>query len=116
LIVGGVCALLGNAILIGFDFLHIHYAVSATVGFVVTLLVAYALHTKWTFEAERSFARLLRYGAAMAINLPLSMALLFMLVDVSALKMVIAAPLATILQTAFNYVVTARLMSPIPSR
>jgi hypothetical protein len=52
------------------------------------------------------------YGAAMALNLPLSIALLFMLISLAGLPMTIAAPAATILLTAFNYLIAATLMRP----
>ena len=110
LVVGGALALLSNVILIVFDRLGIHYVVSCLVAFVITLILAYGLHTHWTFGAERSLGGLLRYGAAMALNLPLSMALLFVLVSLGGLKMALAAPAATVILTAFNYVVAATLM------
>ena len=81
-------------------------------AFVVTLILAYGLHTHWTFGAERSVRGLLRYGAGMALNLPISMALLFVLVTLGGVTMPFAAPTATILLTAFNYVVAATLMRP----
>ena len=116
LVVGAALALLSNAILIVFDRLGIHYAVSCLVAFVITLVLAYGLHTHWTFGAERSLPGLLRYGAAMALNLPVSMALLFLLVTLGGVAMPIAAPAATILLTAFNYIATATLMRPRAQR
>ena len=110
LVVGAALALLSNAMLIAFDRFRVHYAVSCTIAFVVTLMLAYGLHTHWTFGAERSVGGLLRYGAAMALNLPVSIALLFMLVTLGGLTMPFAAPAATILLTAFNYIIAATLM------
>lgn len=110
LVVGGGLALLSNAILIGFDRLGIHYAISCVVAFLTTLLIAYGLHTHWTFGGERSLGGLLAYGAAMALNLPVSLVLLFMLISVAGVTMTVAAPVATVMLTAFNYLVAARLM------
>lgn len=112
LVVGGFCALLGNAILIVFDRVGINYVVSCLVSFVATVLIAYGFHTHWTFGSQRSLEGLLRYGAAMAINLPVALGLLFLLVSVAGLQMAIAAPALTIIQTAFNYLVAATLMRP----
>lgn len=112
LLVGAVCALLANFILISFDYVGIHYIISSAVAFAMTVLLAYALHTRWTFGAERSFVGLLRYGAAMSLNFPLSVLLLFVLISLAGLKMAIAAPVATVLQTAFNYLATTALMRP----
>ena len=112
LVVGGTSALLSNAILIGFDHLGLHYVVSCVVAFVVTLILAYGLHTHWTFGSERSLGGLMRYGSAMALNLPLSVALLFLLISLGGLTMVVAAPAATVILAAFNYLVAAALMKP----
>ena len=112
LVVGALCALLGNAILIVFDHLGIHYVVSCLVAFVITVVIAYGLHTHWTFGADRSLGGLFRYGAAMTVNLPLSIGLLFVLVTLGGLKMEFAAPATTVLQTAFNYLVASTLIRP----
>ena len=110
LVVGGALALLSNAILIAFDSIGIHYVVSCVVAFVITLVLAYGLHSRWTFGVEGNLGGLLRYGAAMALNLPMSVALLFLLVSLGHLTMAVAAPVATIILTAFNYLVAATLM------
>ena len=114
LVVGGGLALLSNAILIVFDQFGIHYIVSCVVAFVITLILAYGLHTHWTFDAKRSLSGLLRYGAAMALNLPLSVALLFVLVSLAGLTMAVAAPLATIALTVLNYLIAATLLRSRP--
>jgi putative flippase GtrA len=116
LIVGALCALIANGILIGFDHLGIHYVISVIVASAITLVLAYELHTQWTFGGTRSPGGLARYAAAMALNVPISIALLFVLVTLGGLKMVFAAPAATVIQTAFNYVVAATLMRPRQDR
>jgi putative flippase GtrA len=110
LVVGGALALLSNAILIVFDHFGIGYVVSCVVAFAITLILAYGLHTHWTFGTERSLRGLLRYGAAMALNLPVSVALLFFLVSLGRLSMTVAAPAATITLTVFNYLIAATLL------
>jgi putative flippase GtrA len=112
LVVGGASALLSNTILIAFDQLGIHYVVSCAASFGITLIMAYGLHTQWTFSAERSLGGLMRYGAAMALNLPLSVAMLFALISLGGLKMAVAAPAATIMLTVFNYIAAATVMRP----
>lgn len=112
LVVGAACALLANGILIGFDQFGIPYVVSSVAAFAITLVLAYALHTRWTFGAERSVGGLMGYGAAMALNLPISIALLFLFISVLGLEMAVAAPLATVFQTGINYLVAALLIRP----
>jgi hypothetical protein len=55
---------------------------------------------------------LLRYGTAMALNLPISLALLFVLISIVGLSMAVAAPAATVMLTVFNYAIAAALMRP----
>jgi putative flippase GtrA len=105
---------LSNAILIAFDHFGIHYVVSCVVAFGFTLILAYGMHTRWTFGAARSLIGLLRYGAAMALNLPVSVALFFVLVTLCGLPMVVAAPTATVILTLFNYLAAATLIGTRP--
>ncbi|MBX9925438.1 MAG: GtrA family protein [Hyphomicrobiaceae bacterium] len=103
LIVGLACALLHNAILIGLDRLAVHYIVSSAVSFVACVAVGYLLHTRYTFSVAAGLASLWRYTVAMAANLPLSIGLLFAMVDVLSIPVVVAAPATTILMFAWNY-------------
>jgi putative flippase GtrA len=103
-IVGLVCALAHNAILIGLDRWHIHYAISCVVSYVVVVLVGYALHVRFTFSERASVASFWRYALSMAANYPLMLALLFVMCDVAGLPVEIAAPAATVLMFGWNYV------------
>ena len=106
-IVAASCALLHNAIIIGMDWLGIHYVVASFVSFVVVASVGYLLHCAFTFDAERSPASFGRYLAAMALNLPLSIVLLFLFHDLCGLAMVIASPAATVALFVVNYFLSA---------
>jgi len=103
--VGLVCALLHNAIMIGGDWLGLHYVVSTFVSFAIVVLLGYGLHSSWTFPgAQRGAMSFARYTFTMALNLPLSLAGMFVLVDLAGLGVPIAAPAVTVMLAAFNFV------------
>ena len=103
--VGLVCAVTHNAIMIGGDWAGLHYVVSSFISFAVVVMLGFWLHSGWTFpDAQRSRVSFARYAGTIALNLPLSIALMFVFVDLAHLPVVIAAPLVTVLLAAFNFV------------
>ncbi|MDZ4843285.1 MAG: GtrA family protein [Hyphomicrobium aestuarii] len=111
-IVGLVCAVLHNAIMIGLDHVGVHYVAASLVSFVACVAVGYGLHTSYTFSVTPGLASLWRYTLAMAANLPLSLAILFVMVDVLAWPVAIAAPVATVLLFALNYIASRWALIP----
>lgn len=103
--VGLGCALLHNAIMIGGDWLGLHYVVSSVISFAVVTSAGYWLHSEWTFPGVRrggvSFAR---YVVTIAANLPLSIAGMFVFVDLAGLSVLVAAPVVTVLLAAYNFI------------
>jgi len=103
--VGLACAATHNAIMIGGDWAGLHYVVSSLISFAVVVMLGFWLHSGWTFPgAQRSRMSFARYAGTMALNLPLSIALMFVFVDLAHLAVAIAAPLVTVLLAAFNFV------------
>jgi putative flippase GtrA len=103
--VGLLCALLHNAIMIGGDRLGVHYVAASLVSFAIVVLVGYLLHSAWTFPgAQRGGMPFARYTLTMALNLPLSLAGMFVLVDLAGLGVPLAAPAVTVMLAAFNFV------------
>jgi len=105
--VGLICAVLHNAVMIGCDFAGIHYVVSSLISYGLVVVCGFALHCYVTFEQRPSRKSFLRYAAAMATNYPASIVLMFLFCDLAGLSVPVAAPLATILLFAWNYL-TAR--------
>lgn len=102
--VGLTCALLHNAIMIGGDWLGLHYVASSLVSFALVTSFGYWLHSVWTFpRAERGRTPFARYVLTMSANLPLSIAGMFVFVDLAGLPVAAAAPLVTVLLAAFNF-------------
>ena len=103
--VGLLCALLHNAIMIGADWLGLHYVASSFLSFAIVVPVGYWLHSSWTFPgAQRGAMPFARYSITMALNLPLSIAGMYMLVDLVGLGVPLAAPAVTVMLAAFNLV------------
>lgn len=87
------------------DRLGLHYVASSFVSFAIMVLVGYLLHSIWTFPgAQRGVMSFVRYTLTMALNLPLSIAGMFLLVDLAGLGVPIAAPAVTVMLAAFNFV------------
>lgn len=103
--VGLGCALLHNAIMIGGDWLGAHYVVSSIVSFVVVTSLGYWLHSLWTFPGvTRGGVPFARYVLTIAANLPLSIAGMFVFVDLARLSVALAAPVVTVLLAAYNFI------------
>jgi len=102
--VGFACALLHNAVMIAGDFAGWHYAASSVVSLVVVTVFGYQVHSRWTFPgAERSRSSFLRYAVTVSANFPLSLAGLYVFVDLLGVSTPIAAPVVTVLLLAFNF-------------
>jgi putative flippase GtrA len=103
--VGLGCALLHNAIMIGGDWLGLHYVPSSIISFAVVTSLGYWLHSVWTFPGvRRGGIPFARYVLTIAANLPLSIAGMFVLVDLARLGVVVAAPLVTVLLAGYNFI------------
>ena len=102
-VVGLTCALLHNAIMIGCDWIGIHYVVSSLISYGVVVVVGFALHSYFTFEQTPSVKSFLRYAVSMAANYPASVALMFVFCDAARLPVSVAAPFATVILFAWNF-------------
>jgi len=102
--VGLACAILHNVVMIAGDLAGWHYVASSFVSLVVVTVFGYLLHSRWTFPgAERSRTSFVRYAVTVSANLPLSLAGLYVLVDLFGLPVPIAAPVVTVVLFAFNF-------------
>lgn len=102
-LIAALCALLHIAVLIAGETAGLHYALSTVISFIVCVLVGYDLHVRYTFAMERSGPGLWRYAFAMTVNLPASLTATWLLRDLLALPMTVAAPAGTLALTAANY-------------
>ena len=85
-VVGLICAIVHNAIMIGGDYAGLHYALSLLISFLFVVAIGYRLHSGWTFRsAERSRATFTRYVVIASANLPSSLAGMFVFVNLIGL-------------------------------
>ena len=102
--VGFACAILHYLVMVAGDLAGLHYAVSSLISLVVVTIFGYQLHSRWTFPgSERSRTSFVRYAVTVSANLPLSLAGMFVLVDILGLSVPVAVPVVTILLFAFNF-------------
>jgi putative flippase GtrA len=87
------------------DRLGLHYVASSFISFAIVVTFGYWLHSAWTFPgAQRGPTPFARYALTASANLPLSIAGMFMFVDLGGLSVPIAALLVTGLLALFNFV------------
>ena len=103
IIVGALCAVIHNFIVIGSSFFGIHYVVSTLISYFVVVIIGFFSHTYFTFSQTMTVPSFLRYASAMVMNYPLSILAMFLLVNVAGLSVPIASPLATVILMAWNY-------------
>lgn len=104
ILVGAFCAGLHNAVVIAADAVGVHYVGGNVLSYVVVCVAGYLLHTRFTYRETPGGATFLRYAAAMAWNYPLTVALMYLQVDVLSLPVTVASPTATVILIAWNYV------------
>ena len=102
-LVGLLCAVTHNLIVIGGHDFGIHYVVSTLMSYVVVVLLGYFLHTFFTFSQPLSLVAFGRYSGAMVMNYPLSVMTMFLLVDIAKLGYPLASPISTVMLMGWNY-------------
>lgn len=104
LAVGLTCALVHNAIMIVGDWIGLHYAVSLIFSFLIVVVLGYRLHSGWTFTtAVRSRSSFGRYAFVASANYPMSLAGMFVFVDLIGFSVPVASPVVTVLLFGMNY-------------
>jgi putative flippase GtrA len=103
LLIGGFCAALNNALVIGLSFAGLDPLVASLLAFLPVLVAGFALHSLLTFETAMSKAAFLRYALAMATNFPAWSASLFILSDLLGAPVAYAAPTTTMMLVAWNF-------------
>jgi putative flippase GtrA len=103
IIIGGVCALISNILIIGFARSGFNYFLATCLAFGPVLLVGYALHTSFTFETSASWLSFGRYTLSMLVNYPVWFASLYLFCNLFGVSVTIAAPATTIILFIWNY-------------
>jgi len=103
LLIGGFCAALNNALVIGLSFAGFSPLVASLLAFPPVLAAGFSLHCLLTFETAMSKSGFLRYALAMAANFPAWGASLFILSDLFGAPVAVAAPTTTVMLVAWNF-------------
>jgi putative flippase GtrA len=102
-IVGAICAGLYNGVMIGGAAIHVHYVISTLVAYVLVVAVGYWLHCSFTFSQTFGWRSLGRYVMVTAVNVPVSIGLMWVLHDLAKLPMLVASPTLTLMLVVWNY-------------
>ena len=106
LVIGAVCAVLNNAILILGDRSGLHYAASLLITFLLVLPASYLAHAWWTFKSPANWAAFGRFLGGSIASLAVASLAVGACRGALALPMVVAAPLATVAMTLYNFAMT----------
>jgi putative flippase GtrA len=112
--VGLVCAGLHNLVIIGLDQVGVHYVLASFASYVVCVGVGFVLHARVTFRVQVSCAAFRRYALAMAANVPIAVAMLWLLCELVLMPVSLAAPVATVLMFAWNFVASRWAVLQMP--
>lgn len=102
-LVSAVCLLTHNLVLILGSWAGLVMPVAVALSFCTVLLLGFTLHARFTFAVHGDVRAFLRYAAAMAGNVPLTLLLLWGMVDLGGWAMAIAAPVSTLVLVIFNF-------------
>jgi putative flippase GtrA len=102
--VGAICALTHNIIMIGGDFLGIDYVPATLISAATVTPLGYFLHCSFTFRTAHSVEGFMRFAGGIALGYPFSLALMVLFCSGFGWPVVVAAPLATVILFAFNYI------------
>ena len=103
LVVGASCAIVHNLIMIIGDWAGGHYLPMSFVSFAVVTPLGYWLHSGFTFSEQHSLRAFMRFAAGVAAGFPISLLTMAMLCTGFNVPVVIAAPVATVVLFAWNY-------------
>jgi len=102
-IVGAICALAYNAVMILGDLAGEHYVPMTILSFGIVTPLGYLIHSNFTFREQLSLRGFLRFASGAAAGFPLSLLSMAILCTGLGLPVVIAAPIATIILFLWNY-------------
>lgn len=105
-VIGIASVLANNIILITGAMLGVHYVASTLVCFFLIGALAYIGHANITFSANHSFSGYLRYCATQGIGLGLTLAILFVMIDLLFWPIWVAAPVVSALMFLYTFAAT----------
>lgn len=101
------CVLFNNALLIGLDYMSVHYTLSVLISAAIMIPLSFFLHARFTYAVEPTSASFWRYASVLILNTPAAWLLFLIIHDRGGLPMLYAAPIVTVILFAWNYVASA---------
>ncbi|AZO38011.1 MAG: GtrA family protein [Mesorhizobium sp.] len=102
-LVGLICAIAHNAIMIAVDRLGGHYLLGILVSFVTVTPIGYALHSRFTFAQPLRLNAFTRFVGGVVAAYPISVAMMVVLCSGFGLSVAVATPIATIALFVWNF-------------
>ena len=102
-IVGAICAVLNNILIIGGDSLGAGYVELSVVAFSVVTPLGYLMHTSFTFRERPSVRGLLRFSSGVAMGFPIFILLMAIFCSGLGIPVAIATPICTVIFYVWNY-------------
>jgi putative flippase GtrA len=103
-LVGLVCAIAHNAIMIAVDQAGGHYLLGIMISFLAVTPIGYTLHSRFTFAEPLRLKAFTRFVGGMATAYPVAVAMMIMLCSGLNLSVAIATPIATVALFVWNFV------------
>lgn len=105
-LVSVICLAVNSAVMVASDYVGLPYGIGVLVSFALCVPIGYLLHTFYTYERHPQQRGLVHYTLAMAINLPIAFATIWLFYGQLHLPMTVAAPLSSIVGIAYNFIST----------
>lgn len=102
-IVGGICAVGNNVVMILGDLAGINYVPMSVISFLLITPLGYFLHSSFTFKKPFSFGDFVRFFAGVATGFPLYFVIMAILCTGLRLPVIVAVPAATIILFLWNF-------------
>jgi len=115
-VIGVLCALFNNLLLIALDMLGLHFSVSVAISVAVMIPLGFLLQSRLTFAAQPNWPSFWRYAAGLIGNLPLAWLLMWLFRDQAGMPMFIAAPVVTAIAFLLNFAASYWALAQRPTQ
>lgn len=111
-VVSTICLLLCTAAVPLLNLVGVHYVFATFVGFCVSALTGFTLHSRWTFGVERSFPAFVRYFSTVSLNLPLTIVLIGLAHDGVGFSVGVSSVIASAILVIWNFIAVRWAIMP----
>lgn len=89
------------------EYLHLHYLLSALISIALVLFLSFSLNKYWTFDNQEKkyFYQLFKYILASSVSWGINLTVLTMLVEVFAMRYLLAKVFATAAALIWNFLI-----------